>query len=225
MSHTKVILFDANETLVDLAALDPHFARVFGDATVRTIWFTQLLQLFLTATIVDQYQNFGVLADAGLDMVATLRGTTLREHDRAAIHEALLQLPSHQDVRPALMRLKDTDLRLAVLTNSTAKMAGAQLKHAGLEDLFEVVLSADAVERYKPSHEAYAYAAKELDVDLEEIRLVAAHAWDVTGALAAGCRAAFVGRPGKVLNPNGARPDIVGTTMGDVIDQIIHCDA
>ena len=54
---------------------------------------------------------------------------------------------------------------------------------------------------------------------------MAAHAWDVTGALAAGCRAAFVGRPGKVLNPNGARPDIVGTTMGDVIDQIIHCDA
>ena len=225
MSHTKVILFDSNETLVDLAALDPHFARAFGDSTVRQAWFTQLLQLFLTASVVDQYQSFETLADAALDMVATVRGTDLRKPDRAAILEALLQLPPHPDVRPALDQLKATNLRLAVLTNSTAKTARAQMKHAGLEDCFEVVLSADAVKRYKPSREAYAYAAKELDVDLDEIRLVAAHGWDVTGALAAGCRAAFVGRPGKVLNPKGERPDIVGTTMGDVIAQIIHRDA
>ena len=31
----RVCLFDVNETLLDLAALDPHFARVFGDAGMR----------------------------------------------------------------------------------------------------------------------------------------------------------------------------------------------
>ncbi len=224
MTHVQVIVFDANETLLDLAALDPLFARAFGDARARDAWFTQVLQLFLTATVIDEYQPFDVLGDAALDVVATQRGVELAAHDRAAIREALLELPPHPDVRPALEALKAKKLRLAVLTNSTAKSAKAQMRHAKLDGYFEAVLSADAVERYKPAREAYAYAAKELKVDLDEIRLVAAHGWDVAGAMAAGCRAAFVGRPGKALNPTARRPDVVGATMRDVAAQIIERD-
>lgn len=57
-----------------------------------------------------------------------------------------------------------------------------------------------------------------------EIRLVAAHGWDVAGALAAGCRAAFVGREGKALNPHGKQADIIGTGMHDVVSHIIERD-
>jgi 2-haloacid dehalogenase len=39
--------------------------------------------------------------------------------------------------------------------------------------------------------------------------LVAAHAWDVSGALAAGTRAAFVARPGMVPSPIGDGPELV----------------
>ena len=31
----RVCVFDVNETLLDLRALDPAFAQVFGDAAVR----------------------------------------------------------------------------------------------------------------------------------------------------------------------------------------------
>lgn len=225
MTHVQVIVFDANETLLDLAALDPLFARAFGDARARAAWFTQVLQLFLTATVIGEYQPFDVLGDAALDVVATQRGVTLATDDRAAIREALLALPAHPDVRPALDRLRAAGLRMAVLTNSTEKSAKAQMHRAGLTDYFDAVLSADAVQRYKPAREAYAHAARELKVDLGEIRLVAAHGWDVAGALAAGCRAAFVARPGKALNPKGARPDVVGPTLLDVAEQIAERDA
>ena len=30
---TRVCVFDVNETLLDMGALDPHFERVFGDAS------------------------------------------------------------------------------------------------------------------------------------------------------------------------------------------------
>ncbi|MGH2947808.1 MAG: haloacid dehalogenase type II, partial [Solirubrobacteraceae bacterium] len=50
--------------------------------------------------------------------------------------------------------------------------------------------------------------------------LVAAHAWDVAGALAAGCAAAFVRRPGKVLSPLGDQPDIAGDDLGEVAERI-----
>ena len=224
MKPVQVIVFDANETLLDLVALDPLFARAFGDARAREAWFTQLLQLFLTATVVDAYRPFDVLGDAALDLVAAQRGVGLAAGDRAAIREALLALPAHPDVLPALYRLKAAGLRLAVLTNSTERSATAQMRRAGLTGYFDAVLSVDAVKRYKPAREAYRYAAEALKVDLGAIRLVAAHGWDVAGALAAGCRAAFVARPGKALDPTGRHPDIVGPTMTDVAEQIAARD-
>lgn len=54
-----------------------------------------------------------------------------------------------------------------------------------------------------------------------DVRLVAAHSWDVSGALAAGARAAFVARPGMVLSPLGPQPDIVGADIADVVAQIL----
>jgi 2-haloacid dehalogenase len=64
-----------------------------------------------------------------------------------------------------------------------------------------------------------------LDPALSEVRLVAAHSWDITRALAAGCRAAFVARPGMVLRPIGAQPDIVGPDIAAVVDQTVTVDA
>jgi 2-haloacid dehalogenase len=58
----RVCVFDVNETLLDLAALDPHFERVFGDASVRRLWFNQMLQSALVATVTDAYTTFGEAA-------------------------------------------------------------------------------------------------------------------------------------------------------------------
>ena len=49
----RVCVFDVNETLLDLAALDTLFERVFGDASVRRLWFNQMLQSAFVATITD----------------------------------------------------------------------------------------------------------------------------------------------------------------------------
>jgi len=51
--------------------------------------------------------------------------------------------------------------------------------------------------------------------------LLAAHAWDVKGALRAGCAAAFVSRPGKVLEPLAPRPDVVGADLEAVAARLI----
>ena len=121
-------------------------------------------------------------------------------------------------------RIAGTSLRLVALTNSTAEVAHAQLTHAGLRDLFEAALSADTVRALKPAAAAYRHVAEQCGVALAEVRLVAAHAWDVSGALAAGARAAFVACPGMVLSPLGAAPDIVGTDLTEVAELIIERD-
>ena len=216
-----VIVFDVNETLLDLQALDPIFRRVFGDAAVRQEWFGLVVQSALVATITDAYVDFGTVGGAALDVTASRRGISLSDEDRAEILGGMLTLPPHPEVPESLERLRDAGLRLATLTNSTARVAEAQLVNAGLRGFFERLLSVEAVRRFKPAAETYHMASRQLGVETGDILLVAAHDWDIAGALRAGCAAAFIARPGMVLGPLDERPDIVGQDLREVADQIL----
>ena len=83
------------------------------------------------------------------------------------------------------------------------------------------MISADSVRRLKPAPEPYRAVAERFGAGLSPVRLVTAHAWDISGALAAGCRAALVRRPGVVASLLGKQPDIVGPSLTEVVDQII----
>lgn len=218
------LVFDVNETLLDLGALDPHFQRVFGDAAVRRQWFQQFVANFLVTVVLGTYVDFGTIGRGALDMVAHRLGKSLTDDDRKRILGAIRELPPHPEVRASLERLKAAGFRLGTLTNSTKDIAGAQMRNAGLIDLFEHVLSADEVKRLKPAAEPYRMAAERFGVPIGEVRLVAAHAWDIAGALHAGCKAALVARPGMVLDPIHEPPDIVGRDLREVADQIIGAD-
>jgi 2-haloacid dehalogenase len=218
----RVCVFDVNETLLDLGALDPSFERAFGDAAARREWFSQLLQSALVATVTDAYSDFGTIGSSALQMTAARRGVDLSDEDRQRILGGMRELPPHPEVAESLSRLRDAGLRLATLTNSTQQVAEAQLNNAGLADSFEQSLSADAVRRLKPASEPYRMAADSLEVEVEEVRLIAAHAWDVMGAMRAGCAAAFVARPGMVLDPLAEPPDVVGADLSEVADGIIE---
>jgi len=111
------------------------------------------------------------------------------------------------------------------LTNSPPLVVDAQLQNSNLTGFFEKSFSVDAVKLFKPAAEVYQMTAKELGVNNDGIRMVAAHDWDVVGALNAGCSAAFIARPGKVLNPLLPKPDIVGADLVEVADQIIQVES
>jgi 2-haloacid dehalogenase len=133
-------------------------------------------------------------------------------------------LPPHPELAAALARLRRTSLIVVALTNSVQSVAEAQLDHAGLTPFFDVVISADSVRRLKPAPEPYRAVAGRFGVPMHDLRLVAAHAWDVSGALAAGGRAALVKRPGVVASSIGPQPDIVGDDVEDVVTHIIGVD-
>lgn len=220
----KVLVFDVNETLLDLRGLDAVFLELFGAAAARNEWFTQLLQSAFVCTITGAYTDFGRIGGAVLIAMAERRGIELNDEQKGKLGATMRTLPAHSDVRPALERLRNGGFRMATLTNSTSAVGEAQITNAGLADLFETMLSADAVQRLKPAPEPYLYAAKQMDVHPSELRLVAAHGWDIAGAVRAGCAGGFVARPGRFLDPVSARPDIVGPTLTEVADGILAVD-
>jgi 2-haloacid dehalogenase len=222
---TVVIAFDVNETLLDLKALDPAFKELLGAAALRGQWFAQMLQLSFVGGLTGRYVDFSTAQKAALRMLAERAGKPVTDAQAGEMVHRMDSLPPHPEVPEALRRLRGTSLKVVALVNSLEAVAETQLTSAGIRDCFDDVLSADIVRRLKPAPEPYHLVAKTFGVDVSEVRLVAAHSWDISGALAAGCRAAFVARPGMVLSPIGAQPDIVGPDIAAVVEQIVVSDA
>jgi 2-haloacid dehalogenase len=206
---TSVIAFDVNETLLDLSVLD----EPLGGPEQRARWFGQMLQIAFTAGLTGRYVDFSTAQRAALQMLG------LDNEDE--VLDRMRRLPPHPDAAPALERLRDAGLQLCALTNSTLDVARAQLTNADLASSFHAILSADQVQALKPRPEPYHLVAEHFDTTPAQVLLVAAHAWDISGALAAGCQAAFVRRPGKTLSPVGDQPGIAGDDLLEVVDRII----
>jgi 2-haloacid dehalogenase len=221
---SQVIVFDVNETLLDVRALAPHFERIFGETAVVEKWFAQVLMTSFVSAVTNRYTDFGAVGRHALEMVAARQNVKLTDDDKNQIMGGMLNLPPHPEAPESLKRLKGAGLRLAALTNSASKAAHTQLTHAGLIDNFEQVLSVEAVQRFKPAAEVYRMAASRLGVEISQIRMVAAHDWDVTGAIRAGAAGAFVARPGMVLGPLSEKPDIIGQDLRQVADQILKVE-
>lgn len=220
----KVIAFDVNETLLDLRALDEVFERTLGDRALRPQWFQTMLQLAFVGTITGRYVDFTAAQHAALRVIAARGAMRIGAAEADEIVGAMRRLPPHPDAAPALDRLRGAGRTLLALTNSPLAVAEDQLRFAGLRDRFAHVVSADEVRRLKPAPEPYRHAAERAGTDVAGLRLVAAHAWDIAGALAAGCSAAFVKRPGMALDPEGLRPDVEGNDLLEVAENILSAD-
>jgi 2-haloacid dehalogenase len=216
-----VLAFDMNGTLLDISALDGIFADHFDTHFARREWFNELVQLAMVTTMTGEYSDFTTLARSALAVVAERHHKKLNERTELQVMETVRNLPAFADVKPGLQKLKDAGVRMVVMTNSPLASAQHSIKNAGLDLLFEKVMSVEAVRKYKPSAEVYRYAAEQAGVTIGELMMVAAHAWDTTGALRAGAQAAFVQRPDQVLASASEKPTLVVKDMEDLAAKLL----
>lgn len=220
----SIIVFDVNETLLDITTLEPLFDRVFGDPAVLREWFAQLILYSQTLTLSGLYAPFGVLGVGALRMVAETSGKTIADSDIDELKERMGSMPAHADVFPGLTRLRDAGFRLVTLTNSASASSPTPLERAGISEFFERSFSVEVVQKFKPAPETYRLVAQELGVATSDLCLVACHLWDTIGAQAAGCRGAFVTRPHNAFLPAAEVPvpDVTASTLTALADQIVQ---
>jgi 2-haloacid dehalogenase len=221
MAALPLIVFDVNETLLDLDSLTPTFERIFGDRSALRQWFAELILYSEALTLAGVYVPFNEIGAAVLQMVAAIRHVPISEADRAELTEGFASMPPHPEVREALRKLKRAGFRLFTLTNNTAEISGRQLERAGLLDAFERRFSVDAVRRHKPASEIYAAVAQAVGTDPANLLLVACHAWDTLGAVAAGWQGALIFRPGNALLGIGPQPQITAADLNEVAEKLI----
>lgn len=221
MTEKPVLVFDVNETLLNLGPIANALEKGFGSAPPVGEWFARMLHGSLVANELDSYRPFDDIGVEALLTVAAKRGLALRGEDAQEIVSIMRNLPPHPDVYNAMERLFDADLRLVALTNSSLEAANAQIENAGLHIFIQRVFSVEEVGRFKPSSAPYRHVAESMGVPIGETMLVAAHDWDCAGAMAAGATAAFIQRHGVVWGIPNPPPQLVVPDLARLADHLV----
>ena len=190
----RAVLFDAYGTLFDVYSVAQLAEQLFpghGQA-LSLLWrdkqieYTRLVttsrrygQLGSPDSSPPFYRPFGELTRAALvyaiKRIANNDHLTLDKADFDAKVDRLMaqyrQLDAFADAREVLAALKARGIPTGILSNGDPDMLGAVVRHAGLAELLDHVISVDRVRHYKTHPEAYALGVHAIGAAAGENRL------------------------------------------------------
>lgn len=221
MNRPKAVAFDVVETLFSLESLRPRLTSAGLAGYHLETWFASFLRDAFAVEISGEYKRFRDIASANLSI---LLEKELGRAERQAVDHVLdgfAELDPHDDVVPAMAALQDAGIRIATLTNGSAKATATLLERAGVRHLVEHVISIDEIGHWKPHGAVYGSCAEKLELQPGEVSLVAAHPWDIQGAKQSGLLTGYVARGGAPFPSVMKAPDVQAKSMIELIDKII----
>ncbi len=193
----EAYVFDAYGTLFDVhSAVRRHAGRIGHEAErLSELWRTKQLEYTWVLSLAGGYEDFETLTKLALDFAMARLGieNASMKRDLLAAYDALQVFP---DVMPALLRLKTSGKKLAVLTNATAPMLGRAISSSGLADVFDALFSVDVVRVFKTDPATYRLVTDGLGLAPGQISFQSSNRWDVAGASRFGFRTVWVNRSG-----------------------------
>ena len=217
MKAIKTLVFDVNETLLDLTPLKNSIDKAFNKE-ISALWFSSLLHYSLVETTSGNYHDFSQIAAAVLRMIAKSEERNFSDEEVKTILSPIRELAPYPDVKPGLQALKDKAYDMIAYSNGKPEVLHAQLDNAGISSFFKHIHSVDEIKKYKPHSEAYNFVLKKHDLDPGACMMVAAHDWDVYGAASAGLQTCFVERPGKLSYPLAPTPGLRVDSITELVN-------
>lgn len=218
-----LIVFDVNETLLDIGVLDPLFDDFFTTAGRMREWFAQLILYAQTLSLTGHYVPFGNLGAGVLRMLGQIHGVPITDAQVQELASRLANLPVHPDVPAGLHRLKDAGFTLVTLTNSPASAGPDPLDAAGLASVFDHRFTVAPVRRFKPTPATYTLVTDTMRASPSDTWLIAAHPWDTIGAQSMGWNTALVTRGinAPLALDHVPHPAVIGTVLTDVAEALV----
>jgi 2-haloacid dehalogenase len=201
-------VFDAYGTLFDFNSAAGAARGELGEdwQRVSDLWRQKQLQYTWLRGLAGHHADFWQVTGDALEFtLATLRLERPGLHAR--LMDLYLRLATFPEVPETLRRLKATGRKLAILSNGTPAMLDAAVHSAGLEKLFDAVLSVEDVGVYKPHPSVYGLACDRLEIAPSRICFLSSNAWDAYSAKAFGMRVVWCNRYGQARERIPASPD------------------
>jgi 2-haloacid dehalogenase len=208
LNGIRACVFDAYGTLFDVHAPLRRLAPEIGPGAeeISQLWRQKQLEYTWLRSLIGVHADFWQVTGEALDY-ALERHAVSEPGLRDEIMSLYLKLEAYPDARAALETVKAKGLLTAILSNGSPSMLDAAVRNAGLEGLFNAVLSAEDVGIYKPSRRVYRLAMQKLQLqEPASVCFVSANSWDAQGAAQFGFQAVRVNRSGLMDDRIPGRP-------------------
>src|SRR5579872_1729546 len=230
LSQVKALIFDVFGTVVDWrTSLIADFTAWGAKRGIKADW-TALVDGWraVYAASMDEvrknpergYVILDVLHRRSLEkLVEQLSISGLDDADLHHLTMGWHRLHAWSDSVGGLTRLK-TKYIISPLSNGNVALLTEMAKFAGLP--WDLILSAELFEHYKPDSETYLGAARLLCLPVEQVMMVAAHNHDLKAAQKLGLKTAFVARPTEYgpLQKYDFKADEDWTVVADSFNQL-----
>lgn len=220
LKRPQVIVLDVYDTLLEMSEVERRVNSLLSSKRGYTVWFELFMQYCFVDNCTVQFNDFASIAKATMQMAANKMDTTIAEFDIDYVLDLLKHLPVHDGVQEGLSALNDEGYRITALTNSPEGIVRERMERTGLISYFECVLSAEQVQKYKPSLEVYNWTAKKLGEKKSEILLASVHGWDIAGAADAGMQTAYIKQGKDMLYPLAPKPNLTCNNLRDLANQL-----
>lgn len=221
MDKPKALVFDVNETLLDLKPLKQSINEAF-EKEIADLWFARLLHYSLVETSAGTYHDFSEIASAVLKMIAREEQKEFSEERITDILAPVNELHPYPDVVPGLQALSRSGIELIAFSNGKPAVLQNQLQNSSLDRYFDHIFSVEEVKKYKPHVEAYEFIVASSGMKASSMMMVAAHGWDIHGAACAGLKTCFINRPGKFLYPLAKKPDLNLPGIAELANRLLE---
>lgn len=212
----KVLGFDVYGTLIDTGAIAQPLYELMGDLAplFAARWREKQLEYSFRRGLMQNYVDFSRCTEQALDYCCESMGQALTAGRRKLLMTAYGRLPAFDDVPQALTELRDAGCRLYAFSNGAASAVQTLLEHAGLEALFDGIVSAEPLRSYKPNPAVYAHFLRSANAEQEQSWLISANSFDVIGARSAGLQAVWLKRDtSALLDPWELAPTLTVSTL------------
>jgi 2-haloacid dehalogenase len=221
-SSIKAVAFDG------FPILDPRPVFALVDqlypergVELSNVWRTRQFEYTWLRTMSRRYADFWQVTDDALVFAAKSLKLELTPDKHARLMDAYLNLRCWPEVPEALSSLKKAGIRLAFLSNLTAKMLEAGIHNSQLGGSFDHVLSTDRVKAYKPDPRAYQMGVDVLGLKPDQILFAAFAGWDAAGAKSFGYPTFWVNRQNQPAEELGVVADATGGNLIDLVRYLV----
>lgn len=166
-------------------------------------------------TLIKRYQNFEQVTDDALVFATNKLKLELSADKRRRLLAQYFRLDAFADVVGAMQGFRQLGIPLAMVSNGTPKMLIEGVKHAGIAQHLDHLVSVDSVKAFKTDSRIYLAGAKALKMNPGNICFVSSHSWDVIGAVSVGYVGFWVNRSDDPVEELGVPLPNQGKTLND----------
>ena len=218
----RAIAFDAYGTLFDVYSVGALAEQLFPGkgAELAALWRDTQIGYTRLRTLSNRYVPFWQVTEEALVFSTRKLGLDLTDDARKLLMSQYTCLSAFPENLGALKELKKLGLPLAILSNGTPDMLDIAVKSAGMNGLFDHLLSVEAVKKYKTAPEAYRLGPDGFKLPTREILFVSSNCWDAIGATWFGYTTFWINRSGQPLEELGVPPTAQGRLLTDVVSYV-----